>query len=131
MSSFLKWIKSRLEWPFRQRQSRLMLNRTSYTQADFVEYFQTRGVDAEVAATVWRALAGEAAVEGFTPMPQDSLQTVFGLVDDDLEELVLSILRHTDRRIPSRSETATMPPVRTVEDLVGFVNTMKTIGPRA
>jgi hypothetical protein len=67
----------------------------------------------------------EAVVEGFKPHPDDDLLQVFGLADEDLDDLVLELLERCHCRVPHPSETAEMPAVLTVADLFAFVEMMR------
>ncbi len=115
-------LKNLLEQPFAGRQRRLMLERETYSKSDFVRHF---GVEADIAEEVWNTLSREAVVEGFKPMPQDHLIEVFGLADEDLDDLVLGLLQRFGCRIPTPPETAEMPPVRNVGDVVAFIGGMR------
>lgn len=119
---WLSWLKDLVELPFSVPQKRRMRERAGYTKADFVRHF---GRDGRVAGVVWDCLAGEAVVEDFKPHPEDDLSTVFGLADEDLDEVVLRALRQAGCRVPSPGETGTMPPVRTVADVVRFLASMQ------
>jgi hypothetical protein len=99
-----------------------MRERTNYGLNEFVQHF---GRNYEIAKEIWKSLAEEAVVEGFAPKPEDDLLEVFGLADEDLDDLVLGILTRCGCRIPPPSETADMPPVRTVTDLFEFVEQMQ------
>ena len=95
-----------------------MRAREAYTRSDFVRHFDA---EADIAEKVWSVLTAEAVVEGFKPMPQDDLIEVFGLADEDLDDLVLGLQQQRGCRIPTPSETAKMPPVQNVGDVVAFV----------
>ena len=105
-----------LPWSIRQR--RRMQQRERYELSDFMRHF---GREPDIAEEVWNSLSREAVVEGFKPRPEDDLLKVFGLADEDLDDLVLNILERCRCRIPSPAETAGMPAVRTVADLFVFV----------
>lgn len=88
-----------------------MEQRKNCGRDDFIQRLE-RAPD--IAAEVWSALSREAVIEGFTPHPDDDLLKVFGLADEDLDELVLELLERCGCRVPNPSETAKMPAVRTV-----------------
>lgn len=111
-----------LQWPFAQRQRRLMRSRAGHSPAAFVEAFPD---DEDIAKAALQALEGEAVLESFVPHPDDELLEVYGLADDDLDELVLGLLTTCDCRIPAPDETRKMEPVRTARDLVWFVSAMR------
>lgn len=105
-----------LTWSVPQR--RLMRERANYHLTDFVQHF---GRDADIAEEVWSALSDEAVIPGFRPKPEDDLRKVFGLAEEDLDDVVLSILARCRCRVPPPSETGRMNPLRTVADLFEFV----------
>jgi hypothetical protein len=109
-----------LQWPFLQRQERLLEARKHHSREAFLK---SVGAD-DVAAAVWEALQHEAVVEGFKPMPEDDLGTIFGIADDDLDEVSLTLLQLCGCRIPLPSETRNMPAVTTVLELIHFVRAM-------
>ena len=74
---------------------------------------------------MWDCLAAEAVVPGFKPHPDDDLVKVFGLADEDLSDVVLDAVLKTGARVPPGPETAAMPAIRTVSDVVAFVASMK------
>lgn len=115
-------LKALAELPFSVPQKRRMRERATYSKADFLGHF---GAEADVASIVWDCLAAEAVVPGFKPHPDDDLVKVFGLADEDLSDVVLDALLKTGARVPPGPETATMPPLRTVTDVVAFVASMK------
>jgi hypothetical protein len=83
------------------------------------------GGDSEVIEEVWTMLTGH-AIDGFRPKPEDNLQHIFGLAEEDLDkDVVLKLLETYSCRIPNESELASMKPVDTVQDLVMFVSALK------
>jgi hypothetical protein len=114
-----------LDWPFRGRQLRAMKARESYTKSNFQEHLSNAGGDSEVIEEVWTMLTGH-AIDGFRPKPEDNLQHIFGLAEEDLDkDVVLKLLETYGCRIPNESELASMKPVDTVQDLVMFVSALK------
>jgi hypothetical protein len=102
-----------------------MKARESYTKNDFQEQLSDAGGDSEVIEEVW-AILTEHAIDRFKPKPEDNLQYIFGLADEDLDEgVVRKLLKTYGCRIPIESELASMKPVDTVQDLVMFVSALK------
>lgn len=83
-----------------------MGQRQDYGREDFIQHFEHAP---DIAAEVWSALSHEAVVEGFKPHPDDDLLQVFGLADEDLDDLVLELLERCHCRVPHPSETDKMP----------------------
>src|SRR5712671_7945474 len=110
-------------WPFRGRQLRAMASRYSYSRDDFRKYFAATGAASNVIDAVWETLIDHAVIE-FKPMPEDNLQYIFGLADEDLDiDVVLQLLKNCGCRIPKPDEIEKMGSIDTVEDLVRFVST--------
>lgn len=51
----------------------------------------------------------------------------FGIVDDELDQLVLEVSEKSHLQLPSPAESAGLPPVRTVKDLLLFLNGLQAI----
>lgn len=114
-----------LDWPFRGRQLDAMKTREDYTKSNFQEHLSNAGGDSEIIEEVWTILTGH-AIDGFKPKPEDNLQYIFGLAEEDLDEdVILELLKTYSCRIPNESELASMKPVDTVQDLVIFVSALK------
>jgi hypothetical protein len=125
MNALLAMVKCVVEWPLARSQRRLVKERIPISEAMFLAHFQRAGIDGGVAAAAWRVLRSEALVDGFTRAPEDDLEQVFKIAEEDLDDMVLALLRECQCRIPPPGETDAMAPVRTVEDLVRFVAEMR------
>lgn len=122
--AILDRLKSLVERPFSASQKRLMMDRSHYSKEEFLQQFPN---DMAIASHGWDALVQEAVIEGFKPKTTDNLLQVFGLVDDDLDELALKLLTDCGCRIPTPSETLKMQPIQTVGDLIHFILQMRQI----
>jgi len=107
-----------LQWPFSARQRRRLTERDRCGRAAFIARFPG---EAKVAGVVWELLRDEAACAGFTPAAEDELLHLWGLAEEDLDDLVLEAMRRSGCRIPTPRETDRMPALTTVADLVRFV----------
>ena len=128
----MSWIKlviykffNLLEVPLRTRQSKLLLKRKSYFFNDFARVFPN--VDDVIIKVVWEEIQNEAIVENFKPFVNDDIGHVLGLVDEDLDDFVLKILKKLNLYIPTPAETRNMPSINTVEDLVLFIGKVNNI----
>ncbi len=74
-----------------------------------------------VAETVVLCLVQYAKVPRDLLRPEAALGKDLGIVDDDLDDLVVELSSRLRRTLPSPPEVATLPPVRTVRDLVEFM----------
>jgi hypothetical protein len=111
--------------PWSVHQRRRMRRQGASELSDFIRHFDR---EPDIARELWIALSREAVVEGYRPHPEDDLLKVYGLADEDLDDLVLGLLERCNCRIPPPSETATMPVVRTVADLFTFLERMRGSG---
>lgn len=94
-------LKNLLSLPFSARQRRLARNRPPLSETAFVEHIAEQGGDEMAAVALWRHLR-EWAVDDFTPYPTDSLGSVFGIAEEELDEdLILGILRELNVPTPS------------------------------
>lgn len=114
-----------LSLPWSRRQAKLNSQRLNFTEFDFCQEFSNDGAGnkAKVARVAWKILREEAAVADFRPKPEDDLLRVFGLADEDLDDLILAILEQAGARVPGPAETLAMGPIENVEDLIQFVAT--------
>jgi hypothetical protein len=61
------------------------------------------------------------AVAAFPVGPDDDVGRVYGMVDEDLDDVVLEVLATCGRRLPAEERVRRMQPVVTVRDFVRFV----------
>jgi len=120
-------FKSKLNYlvsgPFKQRQEALLSKRSTYKKNDFLDEFKDIEYGVEVANEVWGVLQAEIDVDGFKIMPDDELLRMFGMADEDLDELALMLLESCHCRIPPSSEEVSS--FETIRGLVEFVASMK------
>lgn len=110
----------------RRRQAHLMLAEGERTPEAFARSCAGLGIDEDICQRTLSALGKVAAVDGFVPATCDDLLEVYGLADEDLDDdLVLPLLTQMACKIPTPAETSSMRPVRTVGDLVRFLQRMR------
>ncbi len=107
-----------------RHQRRLAASRSPLSERDFVAYFERTGVPSRIATHVWHALQPHVTVPGFTPAPEDELSLVFRIAEEELDDLGLELLNACKCRIPDAKESDSMPPLKTVGDLVLFIAAM-------
>jgi len=112
-------------WPHQSRQALLMKARQSYEVEQFVSSFRNVGSDEDIAKDVWSMLSSCAEISDFKPMPEDDLDHVFGLMEEDLDEDILHVLliKH-NCRVPNETEMEGFDIV-TVGDIVRFITVCK------
>lgn len=111
--------------PWRERQARLQISRgTAYGKQEFVDQLRKDGVNMEVGNCVYVRIQGIADIPAFSIRPEDSMHKIFGVVDEDLDDLAQEIL--SDLGIPKSptGECGVEVPVFdcTIRDLALFVN---------
>ena len=68
----------------------------------FVAQISARDGDPSAAKLLWDAIVPDWVVDGFTPYPDDSLERVYGIAEEEKDEdLILRILNELDVPVPS------------------------------
>jgi hypothetical protein len=124
MSNFRQALQAILALPLSLRQRRLARARKPLAESEFVQRIVDQGGDSMAAVAVWRRLREWCVMEGFTPYPGDSLASVFGIAEEELDEdLILGILTELNLQPPSEQLLKDFGPVDTpvrVAQLVGL-----------
>jgi hypothetical protein len=84
------------------------------------------GVSEELALLVYETLIDSYRVKQVTI--DADLYRAFGIVDDELDQVVVEVAEKAGLQLPGAAETAGMPPVRTVKDLLLFLNGLRSVG---
>lgn len=77
--------------------------------------------EAKEAEEMWKSLRKVSFSEDFCPAPDDDLLAMYGLVDEDLDEIIVDALNNLGYRVPLPSEIVGMEPLRTVRCAVRFL----------
>jgi len=123
MMSVGKKIVSLFELPFSGRQKRAMEGRSGASLEEFKSAFPEAAKEAE---ELWKGLQSVAVVDGFCPAPEDDLLEIYGLADEDLDEVMVGALSRLGYRVPKPDETNGMEPVRTVRCAVRFLKAWRS-----
>ncbi len=91
---------------------------------EFVSAAAAIGVDQAVARTFYDVITSSFRVKGLE-LDAD-LSKRYGIVDDELDDVVMTGAKRLGRVLPTPAQTRGMPPVRTVADLLRFVQGMKS-----
>jgi hypothetical protein len=111
-----KWLKQ-----YRLKRSRKGQNRQS-----FVRYFIVEGIPEAIAIEVYRYLQKLQWVKGFPVSPEDNMEQVYGLQDEDLTEAIVEIAKICRVTIPpANSPLWTQAHIFSVEDLIRFVDFLR------
>lgn len=111
-----KWLKQ-----YRLKRSRKGQNRQS-----FVRYFVVEGIPEALATEVYRYLQKLQLVKGFPASPEDNLEQVYGLRDENLTEAIVDIVKVC--RIPIPPENSPLwvqAHIFSVEDLIRFIDFLR------
>lgn len=60
---------------------------------------------------------------------ESDLYKAFGIVDDELDQVVMEVAKKAHLQLPTPAETAGLPAVRTVKDLLLFLSGLPTTVP--
>ena len=111
------------QWGLRE----LKEERGAYTQADFVRFFEAKGVNPSIPENVYSYLQSLVGVRNFPVQPEDDLGDVFGvgrMMGVGLDELIAEIAGEIGVSVPDESEVARifaeLPWKSKVEDLVSM-----------
>ena len=107
-------VQKVLAFPLSGRQSTLSKNRSPLSKFDFIDSIIQSGGDQEAAEMVHSKLQDWIYYEGFTAYPDDSLSSVFGIAEEELDEdLILDIFMKLSLSTPSQQEVTTFGPIDT------------------
>ena len=94
-------VQRLLALPFSARQRTLAKSRPAMSYSDFVASITRSGGNADAAGLVYSKLQDWVYHDGFTPYPDDSLSSVFGIAEEELDEdIILDALVRDQRPEP-------------------------------
>jgi hypothetical protein len=108
------------------RQFRLKRSRKGQDRQSFVRYFIVEGIPEPIVIEVYRYLQKQQMVKGFPVNPEDNLEEVYGLQDEDLSDAIVEIAQTC--RVPVPPDNApvwSQAHIFSVEDLVRFVEDLR------
>jgi hypothetical protein len=82
-------VQKFLALPFSARQSALARKRPPLSYSDFVSSITRLDGDQEAASLIYSKLQDWVYHEDFTPYPDDSLSSVFGIAEEELDEDII------------------------------------------
>lgn len=116
----IEMLKRLLAYPLYSRQKSLQVQRSYDEEAEFTAELKKWGVSQRIGEEVYRALSKKAFIQPFAPRADDDLGQVFGLIEEELDEVTMSIFERCGFSLPRPEEVAGEPPVRTARDLAKF-----------
>ncbi|MEK8031549.1 hypothetical protein AACH06_12040 [Ideonella sp. DXS29W] len=94
------------------------LNRVA--KCTFIEDACSLGAKEHLAALLYDTLVHSFSVKA--PTLESDLYKAFGIVDDELDQLVISVAQAAGLRLPTAAEMTQQSAVRSVKDLLLFLN---------
>lgn len=111
-----------LAFPFWSRQRALAKIRPPLSESDFVDLIDHSGGDRGAAAMIYSKLQDWVCHEGFTPYPNDSLGSVFGIAEEELDEdLILDVFVRLGLSMPPAREVTAFGAVDTATGIAQLV----------
>jgi hypothetical protein len=92
---------------------------------NFERHFAPQGVEELVVSSVYRYFEDwmrSSIVKEFPVRPTDTIDQIYGIVDENVEDMVKDVLKETNRQIPNEGEIKVPVNLETVEDVVNFVS---------
>jgi hypothetical protein len=115
-------IRQIIAFPFSLRQKRLANERAPLNADNFINAIRELDGDCDGAKLVYEKLKDWIYVTEFTPYPEDDLEKIYGIAEEELDEdLILSILNQTNIRPPSYDIVDKFGVIRTPLDVARFV----------
>jgi len=124
MSSSVKnRIRRVLEWPLLMRHRKLMQRGAGRTKNAFISKFSGDAALLDVAEKVWRLLVDLSPLPAseFSPSLDDRIGEDFGVVDEDLEDLILQVVEGKNW---SENDISSSIEIVTARDLIEFVGAL-------
>lgn len=117
-----KFISGLFTSPFETLQTELMKERKNYDKSQFTKYFISLDIPEIISSTVWDILISESSVDCFKPYHSDNIPDVFGIVDEDFDDLIVNSINSCGKKIPEDNILEKMRPIGDVNSLILFVN---------
>ena len=96
-------------------------SRLEETKEEFLQYFEDNGLSTVLASSVHEYLIDWMNRIDFPVRPNDKFADIYGIVDEDLDDLVIGIAHVNNLVVPSDT-SYWQSPVVTIEDLVRFIS---------
>lgn len=122
-------IRSILQpWSVRQRQ--LAGARPPLGDHEFVTEIAERGGDPDAAFLILAHLKDWGLEQGFSPYPDDDLERVYGIAEEELEaDLLSAILKRLSLPLPTTANLTRFGPVQTPAQIAQLVAQIRRRGP--
>lgn len=117
--------------PFSTRQLALAKKRSPLSQSDFASRISQSGGDEDAALIVYSKLQDWIYHHSFSAYPDDSLSSLFGIADEELDEdIILDVLTKLGIFPPSQQMVEAFDPIDTAADIARFVARARSVADR-
>jgi len=97
------------------------------TRAEFIEHFGTSEATPEISGVVYDHFQKLGVWQGFQPKWSDTLECTYKAVDEDVDDNLKEILQQLGYEMPhSGTLSEWVSPLKTLEDVVQFINWVRT-----
>src|SRR3954451_21323817 len=108
--------------PFGWRQRKAMASRANVSQEDFISALARNPFEREVAELLWLPLRDQASVPDFRPLPDDSLEKMYGIAEEELDEdILLSLMDRFRIAVPGTNQVKEFGAVESPRDVMRFI----------
>ncbi len=101
-------------------------SRQADKKEDYLQHFVSQGLSKKIALDVYKYLGDWMNRSDFPVRPNDNLSKIYGIVDEDLDDLVIFAAESNNLALPNDT-SYWKTPVETVDDVIRFVSTFKSV----
>lgn len=106
------------------RNRRIAYSRRGEGYEDFRRHFAGQGIEEPITSSVYHYFEDwmqSALAKEFPVQPADMIDDIYGIVDEDVEDMLKDVLEKANRRLPNENEMKPPVDLQTVGDVVEFV----------
>lgn len=96
-------------------------SRSKDKKEDFINHFSKIGISTSLALSVYQYLQDWKYIDKFPVRPTDDIANIYGIADEDLDDLIIEIAQSNHLEIPQNTNYW-KTPINTVEDVIKFVS---------
>ena len=106
----------------RSKNAKIAASRSGDSREDFIYYFSKEGAPKEILVEVYRSLQALQSAKNFPVRPDDDLYQVYGIWNEDLDDLIIELAQTCGCKTPTTEDVAELAPIRSVKDLVRLLH---------
>ena len=106
------------------RARRIASSRLGEGYEDFKRHFAAEEIEERIIFSIYRYFEDSMRspiVKVFPVRPADTIDGIYGIVDEDVEDMVKDVLQESNRQMPNEGEIKFPVSLQTVQDVVNFV----------